>query len=244
MLAVLPVSADNYDDALRNQLHLHVSRFDYKDVTTVDHGYLNLANKEQMYKAIDLMKKYLETIHKVNFLPFLRENPKHPVSNFWIEIITLNDPFRARYYFDIMAFQVIPKIAILYVTKKKFEQVIRFIDAMLKDTYLSTFLQSIPKAIRANYYEQVVYAALSLGKGNLIAFLKRVQTKRGFDINRLYYCADEEDQLRFQKIIASAPGAIQPSTPMDNVNCNHYNAQLLRVVDLSRSKIRVIIERL
>ncbi|KAJ1978500.1 hypothetical protein H4R35_001878, partial [Dimargaris xerosporica] len=243
VLMVLPVTADNYDEGQRNQLNGYMKQFVEYNSIAVDHGYFKFVNEKRADKTVDLMKKYVENIHKVNLLPFLTENLGNLEYKFWTEVIALNDPFRARYYFfDIVAYQVIPKIVLRYVTKGELEQAIAFIEAMVNNAHLSAFFESIPETTRVNYFEQVTYAALYVGQGDIPKLLQLVQTKQGFDINRLYYCADDEDQPKYQKTIASAPGVIQPSTPEDEVDCSGYNVQFSRIIDFDMDKLRAFVE--
>ncbi|KAJ1971614.1 hypothetical protein H4R34_005683 [Dimargaris verticillata] len=189
------------------------------------------------------MAKYLETIHKVNLLPFLSSKLDDLESQFWLKIIAQNNKFRARYFFnDIVAFQAIPKIAIWFVMRRKWEQAIEFIDRMLDNAYLSDYLKSIPIDTGVNYYEQAAYTALALGYSTASAFLLLVQNKPEFNINRLYHCVPIGIRFDFQNTIDSAPGVIKPTESVDEAQCERFVAQLNRVADITLSGIEILTE--
>ncbi|KAJ1971212.1 hypothetical protein H4R35_005402 [Dimargaris xerosporica] len=121
----------------------------------VEHGYIGAIKNAKVTKAADLVSKYLQLINDYDLLPFLQKEQTDSVFMYWAEVIARNDPYQARYFLNnIMAFQVIPKIAMLYIKAIGLDTAIAFIDEMVENSYVRSFWESVPDGIEVNYYEQ------------------------------------------------------------------------------------------
>ncbi|KAJ1966337.1 hypothetical protein H4R35_006991, partial [Dimargaris xerosporica] len=202
----------------------------------VAHGYLGAAKEKHVEEAVGLVNKYLKLINNYDLLPILEKAQNDPVSTYWAEVIGRNDPYQVRYFlYDIMAFQVIPRVAIWYTIQEKLDLAIQFIDAMMNDNNLTLFLQSIPNDTVVNYYEQAAYMALQIGLPDAGGFLKLVRGKPGFNINRLYDCAPELKQPEFKQIIEEATNITLAKGVVGTQQCRHFMARLDRAVKISNS---------
>ncbi|KAJ1976185.1 hypothetical protein H4R34_004072, partial [Dimargaris verticillata] len=259
---VIPVSADNYSSMLRHQLADNVIDVILKYIINVDYGYLGTIKYETMEEGglftatdgkkqgiSDLMRQYLEIINHIDLRPFLESTHDNFLSQFWKEVIAQNDEFRARYYFnDIVALQVIPKIAIAYIKRNHWRQAISFIDEMLLNPDLSRFLNTISVDTDVNYYEQMAYAAAATNKSFATDLLNEVKYKPGFNIKRLYRCAPDgvhsklKNILKTSREIVARPLSLGKLKSMSEADCLRFRAQLERVAIIDID-ILVITER-
>ncbi|KAJ1975097.1 hypothetical protein H4R35_003309 [Dimargaris xerosporica] len=124
------------------------------DMIALSRLYRAIKNAE-VTEAVDLVNKYLQLIYDYDLLPFLQKAQNDPVSTYWAEVIGRNDPNLVYYFLsNIMVFQVIPKIAMLYIETIGLDTAIAFIDAMVENSYVESFWESILDGNEVNYYEQ------------------------------------------------------------------------------------------
>ncbi|KAJ1973053.1 hypothetical protein H4R34_005205, partial [Dimargaris verticillata] len=146
----------HYGEELHQQLEKRDEQLVHRSILDIHPGYLKEPIYKDPKKAAGLVNKYLQTIHHADLLPFLQGYQHDPYFKFWVKAIAQNNSLRARYYLnDIVAFQVIPKIAINYVMAWEFPKAIEFIDEILRNKYLKGFLESISAVTGVYYYEQV-----------------------------------------------------------------------------------------
>ncbi|KAJ1960888.1 hypothetical protein H4R35_007506, partial [Dimargaris xerosporica] len=203
-------------------------------IEEVAHEYLGAAKEKHVEEAVGLVNKYLKLINNYDLLPILEKAQNDPVSMYWAKVIGRNDPYQVRYFlYDIMAFQVIPRIAIRYTMQKELDLAIQFIDAMMNDNNLTLFLKSIPNDTGVNYYEQAAYMALQTGLSDAGGFLELVRGKPEFNINRLYDCAPEWKQPEFKQIIEKATDITLAKGVVGARQCRHFTTRLNRAAEIS-----------
>ncbi|KAJ1961948.1 hypothetical protein H4R35_007399 [Dimargaris xerosporica] len=188
IFAFRPEFADKYTDELRSALESHEKELADGTIIRKSLQYLDIAHQNGV-EIVNLVTMYLERIHNVNLLSFLESKQNDPEAEFWANIITQNSPFRARYYFfDIVAFQVIPKAVVQYVEEGKLDQAVTFINSMMKEPLLLEFLTSIASYTNFNYYELAALKAFATRNNDAAAFFQQVRKMPGFSIERLHRC--------------------------------------------------------
>ncbi|KAJ1966884.1 hypothetical protein H4R34_006456, partial [Dimargaris verticillata] len=154
-LPVVPRS--DYGDAFK-QLLASTRQSIYRAYTDISQGPLGAFNAGYVMETPSLVEEYLDVINHGDLRLSLEARPNELLYNILVNVIELNNPNRARYFFmDIMVFQVIPKLIMAYVSKGYYKQALAFIGKMLSNSHFSDFWKLIKADTDLNYYERAAF---------------------------------------------------------------------------------------
>ncbi|KAJ1973169.1 hypothetical protein H4R34_005170, partial [Dimargaris verticillata] len=188
LFTVLPV--EPRPDYLE-QLKALSSRFSYnrfQPFENVGDGILGAFNRKYVMEVPALVERYLNVINQNDLIPLLEKYEAGSAYRILTQDVALNDPVRARYFLnDIMAFQVIPKLIMAYVSKRYYKEALAFIDLMQSNPYLSEFWNRNGGSTGLNYYERAAFMVLRYKLDeNAEEFVHQLQATPNFRVNRLY----------------------------------------------------------
>ncbi|KAJ1973689.1 hypothetical protein H4R34_004989, partial [Dimargaris verticillata] len=175
------------------QLKALSSRFSYnrfQPFENVGDGILGAFNRKYVMEVPALVEGYLTVINQNDLIPLLEKYEAGSAYRILAQGVALNDPVRARYFLnDIMAFQVIPKLIMAYVSKCYYKEALAFIDLMQSNPYLSKFWNRNGDSTGLNYYERAAFMVLRYKLDeNAKGFVHQLQATPNFRVNRLYQC--------------------------------------------------------